>query len=187
MLRFNFAETKESILEKYLNLDVLLLILTAVAVLGVYFHIRSGLEEEIQRVEKRIEALKAEEKRLKKIKKQERKLLKKKKELKEKLAVVEVLNKNRQVPQPLYFFNFAENPYGIAMKRLAINGPEIEVIGETDNLDNVALFIEEIEKNVGKVKFNQSFRWKKLADQSWQKKPVYRFELKVEQENGSLE
>jgi len=187
MLRFNFAETKESALEKYLKPDILVVILTAVAIFGSYFYLQNNIREEIAKVEKEIERLKAEEKRLKKIQKQEKKLLKKKKELREKLAVVEVLSKNRQVPQPLYFFNFAENPYGVSMKRLSINGPEVEVMGEAEDLNSIALFIEETEKNIGRVKLNQSFRWKKIPAQGWQRKPVYRFELKVEQENGSLE
>lgn len=186
MLRFNFAELKESAIEKYLKLDLLILILTAISVIGIYFYLRNNLESKIASIESRIESLKAEQRRLQKIHKQERKLLNKKKELKEKLAVVEALNNNREVPKALYFFSFTNNPENIRMQRLAINGSEIEVSGECKELTNLASFIQKIENNIGEVKFKQSFRWKTISI-GGKEKPVYRFELKVEQENGSIE
>jgi len=186
MLRFNFAELKESTIEKYFKPDLLLLILTVITVIGVYLYMESSLKKEIAQIESKIQALRAEQKKLQKIHKQEKKLLKKKRELKEKLAVVEALNNNREVPKALYFFNFTQTPQNITMRRLAINGAEIEVSGETEELTNLANFIQEIEKNIGRVKFKQSFRWQTIPIEGIEK-PIYRFELKVEQENGSLE
>jgi type IV pilus assembly protein PilN len=187
MLRFNFAEVKESAVEKYLKPDLIFLILVVLAALAAGFFLQKQLEEKIKRADAQIAELNAEIKRLKKIKEEENRLLKKKKELQRKLEIVSKLSTGREVPKPLYFFASRENVNGIWLDKLQLTGSTVKVEGNIWDVRQFPDFLKKVETQIGKVLFRQTKRVDYENKKLNFKTTFYKFEFGAEQGNGTAQ
>ncbi|TCK06478.1 PilN domain-containing protein [Phorcysia thermohydrogeniphila] len=184
MLRFNFADVKESRLEKYLKPDVIFAVLIVFLALAVGALMESNLKEEVSVVKSRIAQLEAEKKRLRKIEKQEKVLREKQQELERKLAIVRELSERRKVPAFLYFFADPENMQGVWLTSLAVKGNQLELEGNCKTLEEMYRFIDKVDRKLGTVTFKEAkletFEEEKLNF----KVNYYNFSLSAELKNG---
>ena len=185
MLRFNFAETRESAYSKYLKPDLFFLILVvATVIVGVFFY-TSSLKEEIRKAQSRIEQLNREIRRLHQIQRREKELLSMKKELQRKLTIVSRLDKNRKVPQFLYFFANPENVKGIWLNSLDYSGRKLVVSGGTLNIQRFPNFLSITEEKLGRVLFRSTERQVYENRELNFKQVYYKFNFGVELKNGT--
>ncbi|WP_457680926.1 hypothetical protein [Thermovibrio sp.] len=155
MLRFNFAELKESKFEKYLKADLIFLLTVVSVAVGAGIVIENSLRKEINRTQREISALRSELNRLKSIQREERKLLSRERELKKKLKIVSRLDKNREVPKPLYFFASRDNVKGVWLNSLEITQRKVKVNGNIWNIDNFPDFLAKVDEKIGTVLFKE--------------------------------
>ena len=187
MLRFNFAEVKESAVEKYLKPDLIFLILVVLAAVAAGFFVQKKVEEEIGKVEAQIAKLNAEIKRLRKVKEEEKKLIEKRKELQEKLEIVSKLSSGREVPKALYFFASKENVEGIWLDRLQLAGSTVKVEGNIWDINQFPTFLKKVETEIGRVLFRQTKRVDYENKKLNFKTTFYKFEFGAEQSNGTAQ
>ena len=187
MLRFNFAEVKESALEKYLKPDLIFLILVIIAALGAGFFLQKQLEEKIKEAQAQIAKLNAEIQRLKKVKEEEKRLVKKRQELQQKLKIVSKLSSGREVPRPLYFFALKDNVNGIWLDSLQLADSKVRVKGNIWDINQFPLFLKKVETDIGTVLFRQTKRVKYENKKLNFKTTFYKFEFEAEQNNGTAQ
>jgi len=185
MLRFNFAEVKESPLSKILRPDIILTLLVIFGALIAAFYMESSVKKELRKTEERIAKLEAERLRLIGIQKKEKELLKKRKELQKKLRVVSTLERGRQVPKPLYFFGNPENVKDIWLDILTVSPKKVAVVGNIWNVDEFPNFLKKVEEEVGRVLFRRTERVDYTNEETGFKATYYKFEFEAERRNGS--
>ncbi|MEO2083617.1 MAG: hypothetical protein ABGX12_06305, partial [Desulfurobacteriaceae bacterium] len=149
MLRFNFAEVKESKFAKYVRPDLLFLILVLLVVFSVSWAYQNSFKKQIRAVSQQIDTLNRERQRLNKIKKEEKRYKELKKELQLKLSVVSKLDKGRQVPSVLYFFSNPNNLNGIWLDQLSLRDGILNITGNAYTLDNLKEFLSKVETKLG--------------------------------------
>ena len=181
MLRFNFAEVRESAFEKYVRPDLLFLILVVIAAIGIELFLESSLKSQIEMTKREIARLEAEKRRLFRIQREEKSLITKKKMLEEKLRVVSELEKNRKVPKPLYFFGSKENMKGIWLNELRISGKLVGVNGNIWNIEQFPDFLKKVETEIGRVLFRQTRRVEYENKELRFRTHFYNFEFEAEQ------
>jgi type IV pilus assembly protein PilN len=184
MLRFNFAETRESKFAKYIRVDVLFIVFLVSLVFAIDLYWERAITREITKVESEIQKLELEKKKFKKIEKKRRKLIKYRKELQKKLAVVKELEKKRYVPQFLYFFGNEKNVAGVWLDSVSYHGNSLSIEGNSLNLEYLYSFIRKLDNNLGTVFFKgaslQSMELKNLN----KKVDYYKFQVNVELKDG---
>ena len=159
MLRFNFAEVKESKLAKYLNPDIIFAILVIAGFLSIAYLQQNILKQEITKVNSDISRLKAERRRLSAIAREEKILIKKKAELNRKLEVISQLDKSRNVPTYLYFFANPSNVKGIWLETLSEkNNKNMLISGCSYNLNDLSNFLKKVSENLGRITFKKAVR-----------------------------
>ncbi|WP_456341675.1 hypothetical protein [Thermovibrio sp.] len=181
MLRFNFAEIRESAFEKYVKPDIIFLILVVVAAIGLELFFENSVKAEIELTKREIARLEAEKKRLRRVQREEKKLITKKKELEEKLRIVSNLDKNRKVPKPLYFFASNENMKDIWLNQLKLSGKKVHVNGNIWRVEEFPLFLKRVEENIGDILFRQTRRIDYENKNLNFKVHFYNFEFEAEQ------
>ena len=185
MLRFNFAETRESAYSKYLKPDLFfLLIVIASVIVGTFIYTLS-VKEEIRKAQSRIEQLNREIRRLHQIQRREKELLSMKRKLQEKLAVVSKLDKNRKVPRFLYFFADPENVKGIWLNSLDYSGRKLVISGGTLDILRFPNFLSVTEEKLGRVLFRSTERQVYENKELNFKQIYYKFNFGVELRNGT--
>ena len=184
MLRFNFADVKESRLEKYLKPDVIFAVVIVVLALTGGILMENGLREEISVVRDRIAQLEAEKKRLRKIEKQEKVLREKQQELERKLSIVRELSERRKVPPFLYFFADPENVQGVWLTSLSIKGNRLELEGNCKTLEEMYRFIDKVDRKLGTVTFREAKLDTIEEEKLNLRVDYYNFQLSVELKNG---
>ncbi|WP_457567395.1 PilN domain-containing protein [Desulfurobacterium sp.] len=182
MLRFNFLEKKETIVEKILKPDVILAVLLGLALAGGLSWYTGQLK--MQESELKQESLKLDKElaRLKRIQQEEKRLVKIREALKKKLGVISELEKKRHVPEYLYFFASRKNvPYGVWLTGLKQNGKNLFIEGGAYNLNLVSAFLKNVEQGLGEVKFRQtSYEEYKIKDSANKSYHYYKFQFTVE-------
>ncbi|ADU96867.1 Fimbrial assembly family protein [Thermovibrio ammonificans HB-1] len=185
MLRFNFAELKESKFEKYVRPDLIFLVFVLLLVFAVYYFWVSSIESQISAVDSKIARLRAEKARLLRVQREVGRLKKLEQELKHKLSVVSELERKRHVPQFLYFFGNPDYVKGIWLTELSSKGKLLHVKGATFNVKRVPLFLQYVETNLGNVVFRETKR-KVFSDRRLRLNiPYYQFNFSVEMKNGA--
>jgi len=178
MLRFNFVETKEVKLKKFLVPELIISILIIVVFLvGVQVQILS-LDKEISHFNKEIRRLKAEESRFKRIEREEeRQLVEKKRVIRNKLRIITELDRKRKVPAFLYYFGKRENvDPGVWLYSIDKKGNRLVIKGGALNLSLISSFLSKIEKNLGRVVFKST----ELVLGKSSKVNYYKFQFTVE-------
>ncbi|RUM44375.1 MAG: hypothetical protein DSY35_02215 [Desulfurobacterium sp.] len=184
MLRFNFADVKESRLEKYIKPDVIFAVLIVMLALAVGVMMENNLREEISLVKSKISQLEAEKRRLRKIGRQEKILREKQQELERKLSIVRELSEKRKVPSFLYFFADPENMQGVWLTALSVKGNRLELQGNCRTLDEMYRFIDKVDKKLGTVTFKEA-ELKTFEEEKLNLKiNFYNFRLSAELKNG---
>ncbi len=181
MLRFNFAEVRESAFEKYIRPDLLFLILVVLLAITAGLFIEKSIRSEIEKTQREISRLEAEKRRLRNIQKEEKSLIAKKKELEEKLKIVSQLDKGRQVPKPLYFFVSEENMKNIWLNQIKLTGDKVSVNGNIWRIEEFPLFLKRVEEKIGTILFRQTRRIDYENEQLKFKTHFYNFEFGAEQ------
>jgi len=152
MLRFNFAEVKESKLKRYLQVDLLFLVLVVlISYLAVQLQVLS-IKQEITSVNSKISELQKSLNKLRMIKRDEKRLLSLKSKLKKKLSVVSELERKRHVPKFLYFFADPKNLKGVWLDQVRYDLHTLKVDANALDVKYVPLLFEKIEKEMGEVK-----------------------------------
>ena len=182
MLRFNFAELKESKFEKYVRPDIIFLVFVLVCVLAVDYFIENSLQVRLEQLDKKIVLLKKGKIRLRKIRKEVSRLEKLRKELKHRLLVVAQLEKGRQVPYYLYFFGNPKFVNNIWLSELVSKGSLLKIEGGTLKLNNLPKFIGDIENNLGRVLFKDTRR----VNLDKLNLEYYNFNFRLELKNGAV-
>jgi len=186
MLRFNFAEVKESAVSKFIKPDVIFLLLVIAGALGVILYEKASLEEELRVINGQIVKLQKERERLIKVKRKEKELTELRKKLKEKLAVVSNLQKGRQVPPELYFFGNPENVRDIWLDSLKIKPlKKVEVKGNLWDIKELPDFLKRVEEEIGTVVFQRSKRVEYENEKLKLNFVYYQFNFTAERKNGS--
>jgi len=181
MLRFNFAEVKESTFEKYLKPDVLFLVLVILGAFSVEIFLENSIKSQIEVARQKIREFQAEKRRLRKIQSIEKNLTAKKRELEEKLKVVTELDRRRLVPKPLYFFSSKENMKGVWLNELKLSSKRVYVNGNIWNIKEFPTFLKKVENSIGNVKFKQTKRVDYENREVNLKVHFYNFEFEAEQ------
>jgi hypothetical protein len=183
MLKFNFAELRESKFRRYLQADLVFLIFV---LLFVYFVVSlqvSSIEEKISVANSKISNLQKTLNRLRKIKKDEKRLLSLKDKLKRKLSVVSELERKRHVPYFLYFFANPQNLKGIWLEQVRYDLHTLKVSANALDVKYIPPFFDSIEKKLGTVKL------KNVERKTYKGKEIvlnyYHFEFDVRLYNGS--
>ncbi|WP_456456645.1 hypothetical protein [Thermovibrio sp.] len=181
MLKFNFAETRESRIRKYLKEDLLLLLAVVLIAVVAFILIEKQIEENIERANKEITKLRREERRLRSIQKLIKSLEVKKDKLKEKLEIVSELDRRREVPKPMYFFLQKEYMKGIWLEELTLDSNYVKTVGNIWEVKQFPAFLKNVEENIGKVIFKE-IKEVKVS------KPLnikyYTFKFKAESKDG---
>ena len=185
MLRFNFAEKKESKYIKYVRPDLLFSLLVLLIVVAVTYSYTSSISEEINRTQQQIVKLRSEINRLSRIQRKEKELISVKKELQKKLEIVSQLDKNRKVPEFLYFFADPTNVKGIWLTDLHYSGRELHLTGGVLDIEAFPEFLGIVEDKLGKVTFKRTDRAVYSSRKLDFSSVYYRFTFDVELKNGS--
>jgi len=184
MLRFNFADVKESPIEKYVKPDIIFAVLIVMLAFSVGVMLENNLKEEISLVKSRIAQLEAEKRRLRKIEKQEKILREKQQELERMLSIVRELSERRKVPPFLYFFADPQNLQGVWLTALSVKGNKLELEGNCKTLKEMYRFIDKVDKNLGTVTFKGA-KLKTFEDEKLNFRiDFYNFQLSAELKNG---
>jgi len=185
MLRFNFAETKESAYAKYLKPDLIFFLLIIISIgVGTYLYTLS-LNQEIRNAQLQIDNLRREIRRLHQIQRTEKELLSKKKELQKKLKVVSQLDRKRNVPSFLYFFAERNNVKDIWLESLTYNGNRLQLVGGTFDVNRFPSFLKISEEKLGSILFRKTYRqFYENKDLNY-KVTYYKFNFGLELKNGT--
>lgn len=185
MLRFNFAETKESAYSKYLKPDLIFFLLIVFSVsVGTYLYTLS-LNQKIKNAQLQIDNLRREIRRLHQVQRTEKELLSKKKELQKKLSVVSQLDKRRKVPGFLYFFAEPDNVKNVWLDSLSYTGNRLQLVGGTLNIDKFPDFLNISEEKLGSILFRKTFRKFYENKNLDYKVTYYKFNFGLELKNGT--
>jgi len=184
MLRFNFAEVKESKFAKYVRPDLLFLILVLLVVFSVSWVYQNSLKEQIRAVSQQIDILNREKQRLKRIMREEKRYKELKKELQLKLSVVSKLDKGRQVPPVLYFFSNPKNLNGIWLDQISLQGKNLNIVGNAYTLDNLKEFLSKVESKLGEITFKDAVRKSYQSKDLGLKVDYYTFRITVNLKEG---
>ena len=185
MLRFNFAETKESTYSKYLKPDLIFFFLIILSVIiGTYLY-TATLKQEIKNAQLQIDSLNREIRRLHQIQRTEKELISRKKELQRKLEVVSLLDKRRKVPAFLYFFADPNNVKDIWIDSLNYSGNQLQLTGGTFNIKKFPYFLKILEENLGNILFRKTFRQTYENRELNYKVVYYKFNFGLELKNGT--
>ncbi|RUM42270.1 MAG: hypothetical protein DSY34_02210 [Desulfurobacterium sp.] len=184
MLRFNFAETRESKFFKYIRPDLFLAVflLSLVFVIDLYWE--QTITNEMVRVKNEIQKLEQEKKKFKRIEGKRKKLIKYKEELQKKLAVVKELERKRYVPQFLYFFGNKRNTSGIWFDSISYRENSLNLEGYSMNLEYLYSFIRKLDSNLGTVLFKNANLQTMELKNSNKKVNYYKFHMNLELKNG---
>ena len=187
MLRFNFAERKESAYAKYIRPDIVFLVFVLSTVLiGSYIYANS-IQQRIEKTQKRIVKLEGEIRRLKQIQRKEKELISAKKELQRKLEVVSRLDRNRKVPQFLYFFAKPSNVKYVWLSKLDYSGDQLRLTGGTQDINKFPVFLKIVEDDLGKVLFRKTERQVYVNKLINFTAIYYKFNFVVRLKNGSTD
>ncbi len=158
MLRFNFYEREETLIEKALQPDLILAVLLFITVVGALIYSSAELSSQISSLSSEKVRLIAELNRLKAVQVQKKKLEQQKKILEEKLKVISELNAKRKVPDFITFFALRKNvPYGVWLTSVKQSGnTTLAVEANAKTLNLMSNFIENIEGSLGNVKLKYS-------------------------------
>ena len=185
MLRFNFAETKESAYSKYLKPDLIFFFLIIVSVaVGTYLY-SASLNREIKNAQLQINSLKREISRLRQIQRSEKELISRKRELQKKLDVVSQLDRKRKVPAFLYFFADPDNVKNIWLDSLEYTGNQLYLVGGTFNIKKFPDFLKISEEKLGSILFRKTFRQIYENKELNYKVVYYKFNFGLELKNGT--
>ncbi len=185
MLRFNFAETKESAYSKYLKPDLIFFFLIIVSVaIGTYLYSVS-LNQEIKNAQLQINSLRREISRLRQIQRSEKELISRKRELQKKLDVVSQLDRKRKVPAFLYFFADPDNVKNIWLDSLEYTGNQLYLVGGTFNIKKFPDFLKISEEKLGSILFRKTFRQIYENKELNYKVVYYKFNFGLELKNGT--
>ena len=88
MLRFNFAETRESKFVKYVRPDIIFVVFLLSLIFAIDLYWEQTITSEMAKVKSEIQKLELEKKKFKRIEGKRKKLIKYKEELQKKLAIV---------------------------------------------------------------------------------------------------
>ncbi len=180
MLRFNFAEVKESPIKKFLNPDVIFSLLLIAGILVIAHLQKLVIQQEISNVKKDIYHLQAEKRKLAAIAREEKILKSKKEELNRKLYVISQLDKSRNVPSFLYFFANLSNIKGIWLESVSKNGKSLLLTGHSFNLNQLSNFLRKISQNLGNITFKDAYRKTYRNEELKLKIDYYTFQVNVE-------
>lgn len=186
MLRFNFAERKESAYAKYIKPDILFLLFVILSVsAGVYLYTNT-IQQQINATQQRIEELRNEIRRLHRVQRKEKELLTIKKEFKRKLNIISQLDRNRKVPKFLYFFANPSNVKDVWLDSLVYSNRNLQIRGGTENISEFPVFLKNVEANLGRVLFKDTER-KVYTNRKINFTAVYyNFKFSVGLKNGSV-
>ena len=185
MLRFNFAERRETVYGKYIKPDLIfLLIVLAVVFFGTSAYTRA-VKKDIERIQVQISRLNHEINRLHRIQREEKELMSLKEEFKRKLKVVSRLDQNRKVPAFLYFFAKPSNVNGVWLDSLDYQGENLLVVGNIEDINKFPLFLKITEEKLGDILFKDA-RMQVYEDRKSGIKVIYyKFDFGVRLKNGS--
>lgn len=184
MLRFNFAETRESKFVKYVRPDIFFVVFLVSLVFAIDLYWEQTITSEMVRVKSEIKKLELEKKKLKRIEGKRKKLIKYKEELQKKLAVVKELERKRYVPQFLYFFGNKKNTSGIWFDYISYSENSLNLEGYSMNLEYLYSFIGKLDSNLGTVLFkNANLQTIELKNPN-RKINYYKFHVNLELKNG---
>ncbi|GEM_PF-1006850 len=156
MLRFNFSEVGESKIEKYLNVDLLLLFLVVAFAIVSGMNAESSVRVELDSVRNEKSALESERKRMKKLEEQKKVLDKKRQELSKMLKVVKELDAKRGVPKVLYFFADPSKVKGVWFETISITGDSLKIEGNCITLETLHNFLSRVDKELGEITFKEA-------------------------------
>ena len=185
MLRFNFAEYRESTYSKYVKPDLMFLFVVLVVVFFFSYFCYSTTTHQLKLAQSKIQTLKREIHRLRQIQQSEKELIATRKELQKKLKIVSMLDKNRKVPQFLYFFANPENVKNVWLDSLTYSGRQLTVKGGTLKIKSFPEFLKISEEKLGRVLFRETER-KVYENRKLNFRVVYyKFNFGVELKNGT--
>ena len=185
MLRFNFAERKESTYARYIKPDLIFFALIILTVfVGSYFYTLS-LKQEIRNAQLQIESLNREIRRLHRIQRTEKELISRKRELQKKLKIVSELDAKRKVPAFLYFFANPNNVKNVWLNSLTYSGNYLELTGGTFNINRFPEFLRISEENLGRVLFRKTLRQIYVNRDLNYRVVYYKFNFGLELKNGA--
>jgi type IV pilus assembly protein PilN len=184
MLRFNFAEARESKFVKYIHPDLIFAVFLLSLVFAIDLYWERTITNELVKVKSEIQKLEREKKKFKRIEGKRKKLIKYREELQKKLAVVKELESKRYVPQFLYFFGDKKNTYGIWFDSISYRENSLSLEGYSINLEHLYSFIGKLDSNLGTVLFkNANLQTIKLKNLN-RKINYYKFQVNLELKNG---
>lgn len=184
MLRFNFAEVKESKFDKYVRPDIFFVVFILLLVFAVDFYWEQAVNSELAMVNNKIQKLEQQKKRLESIERKERELIGYKEKLKQKLNVVSELKERRYVPQFLYFFGNSTNRAGVWLDSLSYRRNGLSLVGNSMNLKYLYSFIGKVDNKLGPVLFKNA-RLQTINLKNLNKKiNYYKFQVNLELRNG---
>jgi len=187
MLRFNFAELRESKFEKYVRTDIIFLVFVLAGAFAADYFAELSLNRKIDQLNRKIAQLRSEEARLKRVRREVSRLEKLRKELQHRLSVVAQLEKGRQVPGYLYFHGDPKNVRGVWLTELASKNKLLKIKGGTFKVKNLPSFIGKIENHLGKVIFRDVKREVYVNNGLGLDIKYYKFNFKVELKNGTTQ
>ncbi|MEO2069472.1 MAG: PilN domain-containing protein [Desulfurobacteriaceae bacterium] len=184
MLRFNFANIKPSLAERLLTPEFIIGSLIFTIFMGFNIYSEVSTRSKISEVERKITYLEQQRNVLKTLEKKEKELREVKAELEKKLAVIEKLEKERKIPNYLYFFGNKENVNGIWLEVLASKGKRLSIVGNAEDMGKLHDFLEKLESRLGKT-YLKDVKLKTIELKNLNKTIEYQhFLLNVEMENG---
>ena len=185
MLRFNFAERKESTYSKFVKPDLIFFVFLMLGIfIGNHFY-TTALEQEIKSAQLRIDRLNREIKRLHRVQRTEKELISLKKELQRKLKIVSALDIKRRVPSFLYFFADSNHVKNIWLTYLIYSDNRLELEGGTLNVARFPKFLEISEENLGKILFRKVSRHVYVNRELDYKITYYKFNFGLELRHGT--
>ncbi len=181
MLRFNFLEKEESLIEKVLKPDIVLALLIAFLVSGGLFWYVGQLKNRETILKRESLKLDRELARLKKVQSDEKKLLQERTRLKKKMEIISELDNKRKVSQFVYFFADRRNiPSEVWLKGLKQDGNKVFIEGEAYNLKIISQFLKNIEENLGNVTFKDTVYEEYTSKSTGKTYKYYKFRFNVE-------
>ena len=184
MLRFNFAETRESKFVKYVRPDIIFVVFLLSLIFAIDLYWEQTITSEMAKVKSEIQKLELEKKKFKRIEGKRKKLIKCKEELQKKLAIVKELERKRYVPQFLYFFGNRKNTSGIWFDSISYRENSLNLEGYSMNLEYLYSFIRRLDNNLGTVLFKNARMEAMEVKELNRKINYYKFQVNVELRNG---